>query len=106
MLMVTAYGLHYVVKWTKPLHQVQGMSYGVREDAISGVRRGLVSNQCISDLSAGVYYWNIFDREVERKRLEKAVAKAPVCEHDEALKRLDEFNHTCYPADDTEEVQA
>ena len=102
MLMVTAYGLYYVQKWTKPLSEVKGMRYGVREDAISGVRRGLVTNQCISEESKGIYTWNIFDREEERKRLEEIVNKAPVCEREAALSVLDAFNHTCYPADDTE----
>lgn len=60
MITVTAYGLGFrVIFENKPLDEVKGMAYGVREDAESGKRIGLVPNQCTSKDSEKVLYWEI-----------------------------------------------
>jgi hypothetical protein len=111
MLMVTAYAAHHSVLWTKPLMSVEGMAWGVRDDAVSGKRRGLVYNQCTHPASEGVMLWNIFDREEERTRLEEVhnklqeqFVRGAKClpELRQALEALDTYNHACYPADDLE----
>lgn len=60
MVLVTAYGLNYSIIFSdRPLDKVQGMAYGVREDAITGRRRGIVTNQCSHPDSREVYMWEI-----------------------------------------------
>lgn len=60
MIVVTAYDrMHRVVFANKPVEEVVGMAYGVREDALSGKRRGLVGNQCTAPESRGIYWWEI-----------------------------------------------
>lgn len=56
MIVVTSYDVFWrVIAENVPLDQVQGMAYGVREDAISGKRLGIVGNQC----AGRVGYWEI-----------------------------------------------
>jgi hypothetical protein len=111
MLVVTAYAVFHRVLWTKPLSEVKGMAWGVRDDAISGKRLGLVYNQCIAEESKDVMLWNIQDREVMRKEHESLVnvyltklqhGARCQAEFDEALRRLEEYCNAVYPSDDVE----
>lgn len=41
-----------------PLNEIKGMAYGVREDIEAG-KTGLIGNQCVSEASRRVYWWNV-----------------------------------------------
>ena len=59
-ILVTAYGWNDTVIFTdRPINEVKGMAWGVRDDALTGRRLGLVGNQCSSPDSRQVYYWDI-----------------------------------------------
>lgn len=59
-ILVTAYGRGDAVIFAdRPLNEVKGMAWGVRDDALSGRRLGVVGNQCSSLDSKDVYIWDI-----------------------------------------------
>ena len=59
-ILVTAYGWNHTVIFTdRPINEVKGMAWDVRDDALTGRRLGLVGNRCSSPDSQQVYYWDI-----------------------------------------------
>lgn len=55
---IIAYGLGYKELFRKPLSEVQGMAYGVREDYENGSTK-LTVNQCTARESDRVFAWGV-----------------------------------------------
>lgn len=53
---IAAFDRNWNELYRKPLNQIEGMAYGVREDYESGYR-GIKTNWCISESSRYVHAW-------------------------------------------------
>jgi len=61
--LIAAYDFRWNELFRKPLSQIEGMAYGVREDFLNGrvMLGGFVGNQCPDPASARVCFWALVE---------------------------------------------
>jgi len=59
--LIAAYDWRWGLLFTKPLSQIEGMAYGVREDLLTGktMPGAIIGNQCPDPASARVCFWSL-----------------------------------------------
>lgn len=61
--LIAAYDWRWGLLFTKPLSQIEGMAYGVREDLLTGktMPGAIIGNQCPAISSTRVCFWVFVD---------------------------------------------
>jgi hypothetical protein len=61
--LIAAYDFQWNILFTKPLSQIEGMAYGVREDFLNGkfMLGGWTGNQCPDPASSAVCFWSLVE---------------------------------------------
>lgn len=60
---IAAYDHRWTEIYRKPLNEIEGMAYGVREDFQNGkiMLGGFVGNQCAEPVSSRVCFWSLVE---------------------------------------------